>query len=189
MSVYDISLQAMTFTDGDQALRLIPEIVIPINPHQCMCASMSQIANIIRFPNQLPLLNVGISCSPRPDCIGVRCSTTISNVGNYISDVTIDPCGETVRVVVLDSHNATQVDQMFNDSGSYPFAIPLGLTTAQARLDIGMVHYNYSMDLSVSFESSVRLHLVICTSCDLESNAVERGEGIWCILFSLGGIC
>jgi hypothetical protein len=186
MSVYDISLQAMTFIDGDQALRLIPEIAIPINPRQCMCASMHQIANVIGFPTQIPLLNVDISCSPRPDCIGVRCNTTISSVGNYVSDVTIDPCGETVRVVVLDSDNATQVDQMFSDSGSYPFAIPLGLT---ARLDIGMVHYNYSMDLSVSFESSVRLHLVICTSCDLESNAVERGEGIWCILFSLGGIC
>ena len=141
----------MTLIGGDQALRLIPEITIPLNPHQCMCASMRQIANLIRFPTQIPLLSASISCSPRADCIGLRCNTTIAS-GNYVSDVTIDPCGETVRVLVLDSDNVTRVDRVFNDSGSYPFSIPTpaGLSDVQGSLDIGMVHYNYSMDLSVS---------------------------------------
>ena len=141
----------MTFIDGDQALRLIPEITVPLNPHPCMCASMRQIANLIRFPTQLPLITVGISCSPRADCTGLRCNTTIAS-SNYVSDVTIDPCGETVHVLVLDSDNATQIDQVFNDSGSYPFSIPApaGLPDVRGSLDIGMVHHNYSMDLSVS---------------------------------------
>lgn len=140
----------MTIIEGDQAQRLIPEITIPLNPRQCMCASMRQIASIIRIPTQIPFLNLGLHCSPRPDCTGVHCNITIGSIGNYVADVMIDPCGETVRVVVLDSDNATQVDRVFNDSGSYPFTIPGGLTQTQASLDIGMVHHNYSMDLSVS---------------------------------------
>ena len=141
------SLQAMAFIDGDQAQSLIPEITIPLNPRQCMCSSMRQIANVIQFPTQIPFLTVSIHCSPRPDCIGVRCNATIGNVGSYATDVTIDPCGETVHMVVVDSENVTQIDRVFNDSGSYPFTIP---GVSSASLDIGMVHHNYSMDLSVS---------------------------------------
>ena len=161
----------MTFIDGDQALRLIPEITVPLNPRQCMCDSMRQIANLIRFPTQLPLINVGIRCSPRADCTGLRCNTTVAS-GHYVSDVTIDPCGETVHVVVLDSDNATQINQVFNDSGSYPFSIPApaGLPDIQGSLDIGMVHHNYSMDLSVSLSliEWVILYVMWPWVCDIK---------------------
>ena len=147
----------MTFIDGDQALHLIPEITIPLNPHQCMCQSMRQIARIIRFPTQIPFLTLGLNCSPRPDCTGVHCNITIGSINNYGADITINPCGETVHMVVLDSDSATQFDRVFNDTGSYSFNIPGAPVQTQATLNIGMVHHNYSMDLSVSFVKIVTI--------------------------------
>ena len=116
-----------------------------------MCQSMREIASAIRFPTQIPLVNLGLTCSARSDCASVHCNITIGNIGNYVADLTVDPCGETVHIVVMDSNSTTQLDQVYDDSGSYSFNIPGGLTQTQATLVIGMVHHNYSMDLSVSF--------------------------------------
>ena len=79
------------------------------------------------------------------------CNITIGEIRNYIADITVDPCGETVHIVVVDSNSTTQLDEVYRDSGSYNFDNPLGTSQSQATLVIGMVHHNYSMDLSVSF--------------------------------------
>ena len=140
------SLQAMTIVDGDVAQRLIPEIKIPLNPRQCMCDSMRQIASILQS-SRVPLLNLGLRCSVRLDCVGLVCNVTFGTARSYVADISIDPCGETVHMVVMDSDNVSQVDRMFNDSGSFPFDITQGLS---GSFSIGMVHHNYSMDISVS---------------------------------------
>ena len=146
-----ISLQAVTFIEGDIAVRLIPEITIPIHPRQCMCQSMREIASVIRFPTQIPFVNLGLTCLARLDCAGVLCNITFGELRNYVANITVNPCGETVHIVVMDSNSTTQLDQVYRDSGSYSFDLPGGLTQTQATLVIGMVHHNYSMDLSVSF--------------------------------------
>ena len=138
----------MTIVDGDIAQSLIPEIKIPLNPRQCMCDSMRRIASIIQSSSGLPIL--GVRCSARPDCTGIVCNATLSTIAtsrSYIVDISIDPCGETVHMVVMDSNNVSQVDRMFNDSGNFPFDITQGLS---GSFSIGMVHHNYSMDISVS---------------------------------------
>lgn len=132
----------------DQAHRLIPHITVPLYPRECMCRSMQEIASAIRFPGGIPLLNPRAHCLPRPDCTGIVCNVTITTVGNYAVAVTIDPCGESVHFIGRDlSENGGQYNRVFSDSGSYPFNISASL---QATLMIGMVHHNYSMDLSVS---------------------------------------
>ena len=115
---------------------------------------MQRVADIIRLPTQIPLVNFEVECSPRSDCRGLTCNITLgtlgSNVGSYVADVTVDPCGESVRFLVVDTNdNDTRLDRTFDDSGSYPFTIG-GDSGIHATLLIGMVHHNYSMDLSVS---------------------------------------
>ena len=127
-------------------------ITMPLNPRQCMCQSMQEVANVIGIPLPILFVNLDLSCSPRSDCTGITCNITFGTLGqvaHYIADVTIDPCGETVRFVVTNlTSSRPSFDQRFNDSGSYPISGPNSLL--QATLLIGMVHHNYSMDLSVS---------------------------------------
>ena len=143
-----VCVQALALVGGDQAHRLIPMVTISLNPRVCMCQSMQEIANVIGFPIPIPFVSVDTSCSPRLDCTGILCNVTIGTIGRYAVDVTIDPCGESVRLTGRDlSENGGQFERVFRDSGSYPFSISDSL---HATLLIGMVHHNYSMDLSVS---------------------------------------
>ena len=114
-----------------------------------MCQSMQEIARIIGFPTSIPLVTVDTSCSARSDCRGVNCNITISSIGNYFADLMVDPCGETVNFTAFDvNDHSSQFNRVFHDSGSYPFSVEgVGL---QGSLIVGMVHHNYSMDLSVS---------------------------------------
>lgn len=146
-------MQAMTLTESDQAHRLIPEINVPLYPRVCMCQSMQDVANAVRFPIPIPLLSVDLSCSSLPDCSGVHCTIGVGTIGNYIADITVNPCEESVHMVVSDSSNQPQFDRVYRDSGNYSF--PIG--SFQTTLLIGIVHHNYSMDLSVSLTTAPKI--------------------------------
>ena len=108
---------------------------------------MLLLANSIQAGNLSTVFRAATSCSSRPDCDGVRCSTT----GSYMSDIIIDPCQESVRIVMRNASNDVAFDQSFTQSAEQPLQPPQGISGFNPKLYVGIVHHNFSMQLSVSF--------------------------------------
>ena len=101
------------------------------------------------------------TCSTRPNCDGVHCVA----VRGFTSDVIIDPCQESVRILLKNtSSNSIVFDQSYPQSAEYP--LPLHVSGLTPKLSVGIVHYNFSMKLSVSYDciviSCARLGARVC---------------------------
>ena len=137
------------FQADDSSITLIPEVQLPLYPHSCMCRSMDDIARSVHLDALLGTPQVSPSCSKLPNCDGISCSISAgSNV--YTSQIIIFPCTESVRVMVQNASNAVLLDKVYTDSRGYLVRIPRLSSSFQIMLSVDIVHYNYSMELSVS---------------------------------------
>ena len=106
---------------------------------------MTNVANSIHVDTLTTVFGGATSCSRRPNCDGVTCVA----VGSYTSDVIIDPCQESVRILLRNaSSGSVTFDQSFPQSAEYP--LPLRPSGFNLKLKVGIVPHNFSMKLSVS---------------------------------------
>ena len=143
----------LLFQAGAGGTVFIPEVQVPLHPRVCMCQSMQNTANDIVSPSVPPgfPIHVTTTCSPRPSCDGVNCNVGVAGAvvpsAHYVSEMTIDPCTESVHIVLKDSQNRTKFNETSHDSATY--TIP-GMSTSNTQLIVHIVHHNFSIDLSVS---------------------------------------
>ena len=140
------SLQAMDITQSPSTT-FIPEVHIPLYPRRCMCNSMDKIAQSVQFSSGVTLpIQVTPTCTKRPACDGINCDFGISGTTRLKSHILIEPCSESVRIIMVDLNNVTQFDHVYNDSDKYSFDV----NVLSGQLYVGIEHHNFSMQLSVS---------------------------------------
>ena len=105
-----------------------------------------------RLSDGIPIIpTVTPSCLKRPNCDGVSCTAA----GSYTSDVIIDPCQESVRVMLRSLDNGISIDHTFLSTGQYQ---PPGLRL-NVELQVHIDKSNYSMQLSVSQSQCIFTYL------------------------------
>ena len=135
--------------EGDILIPILPYGVLPLNASDCMCQSLSEVADAIVLPSN-PLVTFDYTCRRMQNCSGVHCD--ISYSGSSVSaDALVDPCEETLHLVMSDSTGTSPLfDQVIADSESVP--LDLGSSDITSTLDVGITHKSYSMLLKVHFE-------------------------------------
>ena len=110
-----------------------------------MCQSMTNLANSFRDDDLSLIFGGTTTCSRHQNCDGVSCVA----VGRYTSHVIVDPCQESVRISL---QNTTSGDVVFNQSfpQSAEYPLPVQVSGRSPKLNVSIVHSNYSMKLSVS---------------------------------------
>ena len=113
-----------------------------------MCQSLDDIAKGIDVKNLQSVLSflssATPSCSRHPNCDGISCVVA----GSYTADIIVDPCQESVRVLVRNVSSGILFNRAFPESGQYP--LPFTLSGFSPMLQVGIEKYNFSMKLSVS---------------------------------------
>jgi hypothetical protein len=143
-----LNLPSLLFFQAIGSTTLIPEILIPLYPHDCMCQSMTDLANGFHFDRLsiIPVFGDTTTCSKRPNCNGVTCIA----VRGYTSDVIVDPCQESVRISLRNTSSGDVIfNQSFPQSTEYP--LPVQMFGQTPKLNVSIVHSNFSMKLSVSW--------------------------------------
>ena len=132
--------------EGDIVIPILPYGELPLNASDCMCQSLSEVADAIVLPSN-PLVTFVYTCQRMQNCSGVHCD--ISYSGSSVSaDALVDPCAETLHLVMSDSTGSSPLfDQVFADSESVP--LDLGSSDITGTLDVGITHKRYSMLLKV----------------------------------------
>ena len=129
-------------------------VQIPLYPRSCMCDSMDNIVTSTNM-NSLPTragVDITRTCSRRPDCDGINCDIGIQGVLSNTARVTIDPCQESVRVVIRNS-SSTAVPALFDHTYKDMEEYPLRLSRfPEMKLNVTIHHYNFSMQMTVSCE-------------------------------------
>ena len=125
-------------------------VQFPLFPEACMCDSMD---NIVKSTNMNsvpgPVGNfLTRTCSTRPDCTGINCDISIGGDTGNTAQVIIDPCQESVYVVIINSSRNILFNETYKDSDEYPLQLT-GLP--KMKLHVGIDHYNFSMKMNVSF--------------------------------------
>ena len=111
---------------------------------------MDDVASSVQVDTLSSVFSAATTCSKRPNCDGVHCNA----VGSFTSDVIIDPCQESVRILLRNTSSSSIVfDQLFPQSAEYP--LPIHVYGLNAKLSVGIVHRNFSMKLSVSCDCIV----------------------------------
>ena len=150
-----------TAIEGDIAIVLIPNVAVFLNPRECMCQSLQSVAQDAHLPSYVP---VQYSCTSNSDCSGVHCLISQSNVVQYTSDATIDPCTEVLQVTVRNQQGQVVYQRVFQDSQQVPFTS----RGFNATLHVEIAHYNYSMDLEVG---------ICCSPPSLSSTVSPSRDG------------
>ena len=158
------TMQAFGITEGDVSqgepsvtIVLIPDVEFSLEPHTCMCQSMDNLSNKIRFPGvevgQLPY-----SCVTAPDCSGVMCNFTAQQATVLSTQFAVDPCSE---VLVLNSRTAGTEKAnsiMFNETEDRPFTGG-GISVT---VHVVLKHHNFSMDIQVRLCVCVCVCMCVC---------------------------
>ena len=114
-----------------------------------MCGSMDTIAKSVQFEASGGLtVPVTPKCTRRSACDGISCDFAIQGTTQQKSQIIVNPCNESVHIVMTDLTNKTLFDEVYNDSGKYDFSAG---TLLSGQLFVGIEHYNFSMTLSVSY--------------------------------------
>ena len=122
-----------------QARPLIPHVLVPLNSSECLCASMSQLA-------QSALSSVSCDVSDQSDyCDGVMCSLEHFRQG-YKMELEVFSCTDppSVHLTFRDLQDAVVYQHTFSDSEEVP--VNLGVTVT---LRFSLTHNNYSMTIRV----------------------------------------
>lgn len=119
---------------------VVPFLSVPINASDCMCRSLTDLADNVRQTSYIP------SCVTNDDCNGVLCLVTIPS-GRYYIEIVILPCDNAVELVVEDSNFAHLFSTVLNETGSQDLLI--GGSTIGSNVVI--IPGDYSMNFSVSF--------------------------------------
>ena len=111
---------------------------------------MDDIARNVHNLTVAPGVSIKPTCSKRPDCDGINCDLNVQGAPGNTAQIIIDPCQESVRVMIYNSSSRTE--PMFNQSydgkgGQYPLRFSDFIAT---ELSVKIYHYNFSMQLSVS---------------------------------------
>ena len=127
---------------GSADIFAIPAVDIPITPGQCMYDSFITASERLKLPK--PLME---SCVAETDyCGGVLCNLTLPGEV-YESCITIEPCNQTLRIVITDSLNLQNTfERVFYNNES----VVLYSSNFQIHLNVLLDHYNYSMEATVS---------------------------------------
>lgn len=143
----------------------IPPVTLPLLPGKCMFGDFVNTSkNLVLPPPFTP------SCiAETSKCGGIRCNFTAQNIPNFVGEtyetcITIDPCAETIQIVIQDSLDSSVFDEIFNESRS----IVIRPQTAQSFiLYVLLDHYNYSMETTVSTSNIIffPLFFVFNTKC------------------------
>lgn len=121
-------------------------------PGSCMCAEVRNISDHFTFPlpgitpscvTDPPSTNSPTSNAP---CGGFHCNITYSDTTVY-TYATVNPCTESLLLSVIDPSGGPVFEHVFNQSQSMPLAVePVNPT-----LYVILNHYNYSMEVAVSW--------------------------------------
>ena len=137
--------QATAIIEGDIAIVLIPDVVIPLNPRECMCQSMQ---SVIQDGDLSALVPTPYSCNSTTTCNGVHCEFS-----GYTSDITVDPCSEEVLFTLYNSDGSTVFQRLFNTSQNVSITLPSDLVVlfgSTATLSVVLVHHTYSVEIEAS---------------------------------------
>ena len=124
---------------------VIPAVNIPLTPRQCMHESFQNASKNIKLGG-----NFTESCVAEVEsCGGILCNLTFPGAV-FGSCITIDPCDETLHLVLKNSGNEIEFDRVFNHSQVANIGSHLGVTIT---LHVNLVRHNYSMDVEVSMST------------------------------------
>ena len=94
-------------------------------------------------------------CAPTTDCDGVRCELDIIFTTSYM-EVLVLSCAQppALGVIVEDSNGNPSYSTVVNESSSGVVLIG----ALAVRLDVLLVHHDYSMDIQVSIAAAHNVH-------------------------------
>ena len=157
MSHHFPSVQVTAIFEGDIAVVLIPNVAVFLNPRECMCQSLQSLVRNRILPDGY-VTPKWQYCYANSDCSGIYCNVSgyrqssggntpaYSSSDRFIGIATIDPCTEVLQVTIVHNPQGRMLYQrLFQDSQEEPFSI----YGDNFILHVGIVHYNYSMDLKV----------------------------------------
>jgi len=138
---------------------VIPLVTLPLFPGKCMFGDFVNTSKNLALP--YPFLSSCVAETKK--CGGVLCNfTSPYQVGGasevYETCITIDPCQESIQIVIRDSVDSSVFDEVFNRTRS----IVINPQQAQPfTLNVTLDHYNYSMEAKVRLKNIAgmsRLH-------------------------------
>ena len=117
---------------------VIPTVYVPLNPGDCMCDSLADLAQRATHPLIEP------QCSTNQRCDGVRCELDILGTVYFLETVVL-PCQNALSLLVEDSSGGVLHSSVFNRSETR--SLQIGIFSLPTEVVI--LHHEYSMDIQV----------------------------------------
>ena len=129
---------------------LIPPITVPIDQQFCSCQSLEGLASNIHTPLEP-------ECFTNDMCNGIRCKFTVLGSMFQLETLLLS-CNNppAIETVLEDENNAPLSTNTASRTGIYYMRV----NTLELPMYVEITHYNYSMDISVSFILMQHLHVV-----------------------------
>ena len=126
-------------TDGGGVV--IPTVFVPLNASDCMCSSLTDVAQQATHPGIEP------ECSTNDACDGVYCELDIFGARYYL-EIIVLPCRNAVDVLVENSARQVLHEDVYDRNETRSFFIGFIPVTIEAII----IPYEYSMDIQVKLE-------------------------------------
>ena len=119
---------------------LIPPVSIPLQPHECSCQSLEELADKIHSPLEH-------DCATNEDCDGVRCELDVFGTTYHI------------ETILLSCDDPPGLETVIEDENNVPLRVLNFDRTAMGTINIGglevpaygvIEHHPYSIDIQVS---------------------------------------
>ena len=127
---------------SDIMTTLIPSVAVSLNPSVCMCQTLKTLKSA---PHNVQDFAFPYTCEHNTACNGIHCQLSHFNGVLYTVDAVVDPCTQWLHMTIYNSHSHVIYQELCWDSRQVSFEID----NISTRLNVNMVHYNYSMDVEV----------------------------------------
>jgi hypothetical protein len=132
-----ITLIQADLTNGGGVV--IPTVFVPLNASDCMCSSLTDVAQQATHPGIEP------ECSTNDDCDGVYCELDILGARYYL-EIIVLPCQNALDVLVEDSSRRVLHADVYDRNETRFFSIGI----VPLSNEVIIIPYEYSMDVQVS---------------------------------------
>ena len=117
---------------------VIPMVYVPLNPGDCMCDSLADLAQRATHPSIEP------ECSTNERCDGVLCELDIFGTVYYL-EIIVLPCQNALALLVEDSSGGVLHTSVFNRTETRSLSIGILSLPTEVVID----PREYSMDIQV----------------------------------------
>ena len=132
----------MVLVRSDIMTTLIPSVAVSLNPSLCMCQTLKTLKSVAHNVQDFAF---PYTCEHNTACNGIHCQLSHFNGVLYTIDAVVDPCTQWLHMTIYNSHSLVIYQELCWDSQQVSFEID----NISTRLDVNMVHCNYSMDVEV----------------------------------------